>query len=212
VPFLWVADFGKHFTDYCLAQSEVSLYHFRAHFLDWLRAQHSQSDIFDQWVAALHSSDFRTAVVAYLPWLWSESTDKQVDVDGQIRSHSLWTEIVHDAKNLTAITIQGNQLTTNAKNQKTIVTPLVYRNFSVMYFGGRLESRRIKDAYLKAACDKRKSELGFSREDHPTPSISSTPSFSKPPLGAIRKGDIVGVRRDEGTQWKSQASIWYREF
>jgi len=72
-PFLWLADFAKHFVDYLKQHKNVSLQNFRQDFFDWLLNLHGNNPSFNQWAEAYGDHDFRRAAAAHSAFLQNEA-------------------------------------------------------------------------------------------------------------------------------------------
>lgn len=66
-PFLWLAEFAKHFVDYMLEMERVTLDDFRFCFHGWLTARNATCPHFQGWLAKCKLRDFRTTVSAHVP-------------------------------------------------------------------------------------------------------------------------------------------------
>jgi DNA (cytosine-5)-methyltransferase 1 len=198
--FLWIADLGKHFVDYLLENAMVCFTDFRCKFYAWLIERHGQSTEFQGWINKFQKTDFRTAIVAYIEYLWKEASDVLPDRDA--RRHSLWVEA--DPRALNSIPRQQSMC---AKNNSTIVTPFVYNCFSNMYFGSVMEARHVKDCTILAVQSLRREELGFTSDSDAALSMTVLPEM-QPPMN-IRQGDVVGVMRDVESKWKDNADTWF---
>ena len=88
-PFLWLADFVKHFIDYLKEHKEVSLQRFRSDFFVWLLKQHGDQPSFKRWADEYGDTDFRRALVAHSPFLLHEA----LQMSNSYHLHPLWGEI-----------------------------------------------------------------------------------------------------------------------
>ncbi|RBR10671.1 uncharacterized protein FIESC28_09377 [Fusarium coffeatum] len=92
-PFLWVADLAKHFVDYLKVMEEskhdVTIFHFRSNFSNWLTKTHRTESAFVFWRDQHPSNDFRTSIVANLAFLHKEAIGV---LDKKAYKHNLWAE------------------------------------------------------------------------------------------------------------------------
>jgi DNA (cytosine-5)-methyltransferase 1 len=87
--FIWLANFSKHFVDYCQScTSPVAIQNFRHDFSRWLRRSHKSSLAFDSWYSAHDNEDFRSAFCRNVHFLFKES----MGIDEKLRSHPIWSE------------------------------------------------------------------------------------------------------------------------
>lgn len=201
-PFLWLARFGKHFLDYLLETSEVTLHHFRKRFHQWLLAQYKMEASFASWIAEANLTDFRTTVVAHYAFLYKEC----YSIDFDLCEHPIWQEI--DPNKLKAIPEQPN------KEHRTIVTPYAYDCFRSMYFRDQMERRNIASTVMdKVRQRKRTLRLTppFSGQYKATNALTplSMRRDSPEPLSSVEAGDVVCVRPDSNGKWTSTGDMWF---
>lgn len=200
-PFLWLAEFAKHFADYLLEAEagSVTLEHFRSRFFDWLLQRYDSSTI-RMWLAEGKHQDFRTTVVANVGFLLKECYGID-DSESGLCKHPIWGEVNRD--HLTAIPSQPN------KERWTVVTPFVHDCFKHMYFASHLRVRPILDPEISKQVSKRKLELKLTPlgvvDTHQTPQNLHA-SEIRPTL---QEGDVVCVTPDKGSRWRNPAAVWY---
>ncbi|KAG5932292.1 hypothetical protein E4U53_001393 [Claviceps sorghi] len=212
-PFAWVADLAKHVIDFMLIMADknvkVSIHHFRKAFSAWLPTVHGGSIEFAQWFAKRPSDDFRTSVVANIAFIYKEAFS--VLGGKETYFHTIWQEV----QDFTMYPEQ--RLIKNARcglaEDQTIVTDYIYRLFSHLPFGHKLqavpisaESQSLRDQVISAnrlehaSCPENMS-AEMSAEMQPTCSIST--------LRSIRPGDTISTARDtenSGSKWKREES------
>jgi DNA (cytosine-5)-methyltransferase 1 len=196
--FPWIADLGKYFVDYLLERDSVALVDFQGKFHQWLVKLYGYSTGFQGWINQFGSSNFRSAVITYIEYLWKDAYDIIPNQD--VVKHPLWSET-----RPAALATVPPQHSICAKNNLTIVTPFVHRCFRDMYFGDVPEVRRVKRAAILYAHLSRKEKLGF-------PDGSPSKSFVLPEMvypRMIKIGDILGVMKDVDTKWKENSDTWY---
>ncbi|OLN94180.1 DNA (cytosine-5)-methyltransferase 1A [Colletotrichum chlorophyti] len=109
--FLWIADLAKHVTDYLSWALDMNrlvvLRDFRFVFSNWLATVHGQSKMFVQWREQYTSTNFGTAIVANVEFIYKEACG----VLGQdVSSIRLWEEI----RDLTAYSGEPGRQTSSA--------------------------------------------------------------------------------------------------
>ncbi|KAG5984248.1 hypothetical protein E4U55_005519 [Claviceps digitariae] len=208
-PFAWVADLTKHVIDFMLIMADkdvkVSIHHFRKEFSAWLSTVHGGSIEFAQWLAKRPSDDFRTSVVANIPFIFKEALSVLGEKEAYF--HTIWQECL-DFTMYPEQTLTKNASCALSKNQ-TIVTDYIYRLFSHLPFGPKLQvgpmspvsqtlrNQVISDNHLEhASCLE-----NMSAEMQPMCSTST--------LQSIRPGDTISTARDtenSGSKWKREES------
>ncbi|OAA50557.1 C-5 cytosine methyltransferase [Metarhizium rileyi] len=199
--FVWVAGLAKHFVDFLVFmeqnQTRVTIRHFRNAFKDWLLAVHHEAPALAHWLAQHPSDDFRTSIVANIAFLYNEY--KGVVRDGKAGYHDIWAEVWDFTK-------YPNH-STGSENSPTIVTDYVYRLFSHLPFGERLQSfpLSLKAAKLRDGITLQNGlELGCAPHGPASSSVGGSP----PDLAFIVKpGDTISTRRDD----QNSGSAWERE-
>ena len=198
VPFLWVATFTKHFSDYLTEFPTATLHNFQLDFRTWLDKQHCSSEHYHDWVGeyGLHKVDFRSPLTTYYDFLWKETSD----VDDKLRQCRIWKEFDHKLKQQMLIPTQPQGLKTTA------VTPLVYTCFERFYFGDVLEPCQWSTPVVVAKRRSRLKNLHF-----PTIDLlnSEKPSTENKPPDSIIVGDVVAFRRDQDSAWKDKQDLWF---
>ncbi|KAG5926835.1 hypothetical protein E4U42_002913 [Claviceps africana] len=208
-PFAWVADLAKHIIDFMFIMADkkvkVSIYHFRRAFSAWLPTVHGGSIEFAQWFAKRPSDDFRTSVVANIAFIYKEAFS--VLGEEETHFHTIWQEV----QDFTMYPEQ--RLIKNARcgltKDQTIVTDYIYRLFSHLPFGHKLQavpicavSESLRDQVISTNHLEHARCLGnMSAEMQPMCSISSPQS--------IRPGDTISTARDteySGSKWKREES------
>ncbi|KAI9723628.1 MAG: hypothetical protein M1812_000928 [Candelaria pacifica] len=134
-PFIWLANFTKHFVDYLGVSEGVMLKDFREDFHHWLVGLHGQDTSFQKWHAEFGDSDFRRVVVANTEFLWKEAADPQVDRNKHNKKQPIWNEIGSESQHLTIVKEE------RCLEKKTVVTPFVFDVFRDMEWAGCMDSR-----------------------------------------------------------------------
>ena len=205
-PFVWLAEFTKHFVDYLLEVTRVTLDDFRFCFYDWLTARHEHDRHFQQWLDTCKLRDVRTAVAAHVPYLWNECWCVETQETGLLE-HPVWGEV--DPYNLKAIAEQPN------REQHTVVTPFVYDMFRHMYFRKHLNERNITSDQVLRRIHAAKSKLGLThfgldRSNNTALLTPKTQGSASPRITpCISVGDVVCLDADCEGNWKSGSSTWY---
>lgn len=200
-PFLWLADFSKHFVAYLDSKQDsrhVRLHDFKTDFYDWLIAQHGTDPSFQAWFEMFGSKDFRTVIAANYEFLWKES----VIVQDEHRKCYLWREV--DAKALSAVPLQPQKV------HNTIVTPYVYECFKRMYFASAMECRKPVEEVCRASLQRTTAFEASANvaEVFPGGTRGNTAKTSSTPA-RIAVGDVVQLARDSKSAWKDTAESWY---
>ena len=216
-PFLWMADFSKHFVDYLQTHSGVALKDLRHHFHDWLQDLYPTSGCVRRWLKQYGHWDFRRIVVAHPNFLYFQA----VQVDEKYGKHPIWEEV--HPKILRAIPEQVEPATNKdmfatltekgelVSIRKTTVTPYVFECFKELPWA----------KYLY--CQSPSSFVIQTSQGKPiTNQTSVSPAKQKLevriPLGRrssgvnvkaredskyISIGDIVAIPKDSNSAWKT---------
>jgi len=215
-PFLWVADLGKHFVDYCSHKisvgKQVRISHFKSDFSAWLHTMHQDSPNFLRWHSQLGREDFRSSVNANSIYLWKESSSVLGAAVMHSSSLAVFKEIL-DMKQYKAIVSNRSESPDGeAVIPATTVTPYILECFGDMEVGQVLHAI----------------EPSQPIDDQTRPGdFRSTSSFIRQGKGvvidnalrSIKPGDVISTHADDeksGTKWKSRASkgfdtkdVWY---
>ncbi|QPC79814.1 hypothetical protein HYE68_010566 [Fusarium pseudograminearum] len=239
-PFLWVADLAKHFVDYLKVMGEnkhdVTIFHFRSTFSNWLAKTHNTDPVFISWREQHPSADFRTSIVANLAFLHKEAIGV-LDYAGTYH-HTLWAEIWEfrryerlpktkesDKEALSKPSRSTSRTPTSAdqvdydqgKNvtgvPQTIVTQYIYDCFNHLPFGDRLEAMPLSDGtelLRNELIQKRHLEL-------PAPLHQNAKNVStagQQQIKDIQPGDTISTQRDgadSGTKWRRDLSHGFND-
>ena len=199
--FTWLADFGKHFVDFLSQHTAVKLDHFRAHFSSWLHKIHGSDCAFGAWFSQYGRPDFRQAVVVHSDYLFKQA----MDIDQKYESRQIWSEI-----NLTQSIVKRKI----ERIKRTVVTPYIYNCFKAMDWGSHLQPVHPTRAVLSKR-QVRLEILGFDSSRSEIPVISVEQNLVSAPVlqgkREIRPGDVVAVKQDEITVWRSDdgKALWY---
>lgn len=205
-PFVWLAEFTKHFVDYLLEMSSVTLEDFRFCFYDWLSARHADDGHFRVWLSSCNLRDFRTTVAANVPYLWNECWGVESE-ETRLLQQPMWKEV--DPFNLTAIPEQPNRET------KTVVTPFAHNMFKHMYFNEHLNERDVACKQTMRKIRQTKSKLDLTpfgvKEAYNTALMTPKTHRSNSPMesSGISEGDVVCLDADNEGDWKVSSSTWY---
>ncbi|KAI4097082.1 MAG: hypothetical protein LQ344_000491 [Seirophora lacunosa] len=179
--FLWLADLAKHIIDYLQTheREKARLRDFKDTFASWLQAIHGTDQDFRRWFSQHPSRDFRHVVAAHGSFLYNQA--------GQLgpayASHDLWGEI--DPSALNAIPRQP----AHRQDDRTVVTPYVYQCFSHMPWAKYLDP-----------------VSSINHQDQSLPDQHMRVTLSN---GAVQIGDIVAIKSDSNTAWKTNDDHWY---
>ncbi|KAL7271140.1 hypothetical protein RUND412_006122 [Rhizina undulata] len=189
-PFVWLANFAKHFIDYLDEHENVTLLDFKQLFSRWIKVYHSGITSFDTWYAEYGKYDFRQAVVVHKDWLWNQVYGAAKVL---ISKHPIWDEVIH----LTAV-----KAAPGAWEKSTVVTPYVYECFKHMY-GDRLKvvAPPVNDALSEC--------VGV---EIPKPArVARDECGNLRPVSNVRVkiGDVIAIDRDEESVWAGKSAIWY---
>jgi DNA (cytosine-5)-methyltransferase 1 len=126
--FKWSAELAKHFVDFCqtFGRHEVSIFHFRTQFSDWIERNHSGSVNVRAWRSKYGKDDFRQPVAANIKFLHRETNR----IDSELLSNPIWAELLDKDFIPQQLIIET----------KTVVTPYVYECFKHLRFGHQLKS------------------------------------------------------------------------
>ncbi|KAM0191256.1 hypothetical protein ACHAPA_007521 [Fusarium lateritium] len=219
-PFTWVADLAKHFVEYLMTMGtnkyDVSIFHFRSTFSNWLAKSKKQDPIFISWRDQHPSNDFRTSIVANLAFLYKEAVG--VLKEKNARKHSIWAEILYFRqyepcgllKTPTGSRSRSGLVANEAKNVKdiapTIVTQYMYDCFNHLPFGEWLEVMQLSNRAQSLQSELiRKRHLELPSPLHKNAKDISTAGRQQ--IENIQPGDTISTPRDteeSGTQWRRE--------
>lgn len=196
-PFLWLADFAKHFVDYLKAHKKVSLRNFRCEFFDWLLKLHGDQTPFKRWAKEYGDGDFRRAIIAHSAFLLHEA----LQISNSYLSHPIWGEIGPSTQGLCAVPTQ------TIREAKTLVTPLVYQCFENLAFAKFLEQR---EPVLPRSQGVRRPEDPSLRNRRNT-RTSREPLHGETSQAKIKVGDVIKMNRDHSSdsRWTDNEEFWY---
>ncbi|KAI1821618.1 S-adenosyl-L-methionine-dependent methyltransferase [Xylaria intraflava] len=224
VPFLWIADLGKHVIDYCEHRRDQNeraiLYDFKSKFSAWLLSKHQFSVTFDKWYAANGTADFRVAVNANIDYIYEQA----YGLDHKIATwHHFWKEVKTldrykpnmDSYRPAKVRRSSETGLKPRKGQvpDTVVTPYVYDLFSHMVFGKLLEFKRpsMSGKAKKTAFIKRAKSLSVQPTSFRSKKRSATDQSTL--VERIETGDVISTLPDDATttdtRWKSGSSAHY---
>ncbi|RDW68006.1 hypothetical protein BP6252_09402 [Coleophoma cylindrospora] len=216
--FLWLADFAKHFVDFCRSKRSdrkgVSIHDFRTKFSKWMWKMHKRASKFRAWYAQYSGHDFRRAVNQNITFLFKEA----IGVDASLRREPIWAEV------LDKTFIQQHPI----KEAKTVVTPYVYECFSHMRFGEHLRKvvptveaevrHNLQGQALHLAIDKEllSDQHGITqdsktkhRDPHRFRNEAEKQLARSKMIHSIRPGSVISVAIDgNGSVWKDEVSRW----
>ena len=218
--FLWLADLAKHLVDYLNSHELVSLKDLKESFYAWLVNTHGNDNDFQQWLKTYHDIDFRRIVAAHAAFLYNQAA-----LLGEVYiSHPLWSEI--DPASMNAVPRQTAQIkaydpdtqTEHAKlsksilRPKTVVTPFVYECFKHLPWAKFLDAQR-----PSISLQKRPNSIdGLSTSFRPVSKFGREITEVEDPHNSsgeerqvVQIGDVVAVKSDSQTDWKSEQSLWY---
>lgn len=185
-PFVWLADLAKHVVDFIHAHNKTHLNDFRSTFSAWMTTLHGLDPQFLSWRQTYPRTDFRHAVAAHATFLYNQAGV----LGSQYVSQPLWTEI--DPVILTAIPREISQ----RKSRTTVVTPFVYECFSHMPWEKFLDPVKTKEDTIQ--------DTQPNRQD-----VCSQHTRVTSDTGPIAPGDIVAIKSDTNTSWKTKDEYWY---
>jgi len=212
--FKWVAELAKHFVDFCqtFGNDEVSVFHFRTQFSDWIEKTYDGSVKVREWRSKYGKDDFRQPVVANINFLHKEANG----IEPELLSNPIWAELLNKD-------FIPKQPTTE---NKTVVTPYVYECFKHLRF-----AHHLKSVSLNNVSESQHSTLGKSLNLTPIacddlnrlfveiPSCRQKGVDDKPTteeklehqqkVKEVKVGDVLSVTKDgEGSVWKDEMSKW----
>ena len=204
-PFLWLADLVKHLVDYLHTHQHVQLIHFREDFHAWLQYMHGTDDSFQRWVSIYGDTDFRRVIAAHAVFLLNQAWQ----LDRAYTLHPLWDEI--DPKFMKAVPAQTDEIKSDdsessTMRSKTVVTPFVYECFKHLPWAKFLDAQQmsssLRQKHSRAQCSPK---VVF----RPLAVATTTAKAASDSDLAVQVGDVVGVRSDAQTEWKSNDALWY---
>lgn len=200
-PFLWVADLAKHFVDFLKNKWDegyrVSIHDFRVEFKRWLLQIHGNDAVFQDWQSKYPRDDFRTAIIANLPFLHKEA----VGVLGEKLAyvHTLWKEAW-------AFTQYKPPIPTKLLDRPdppTIVTQYIKECFKTLPFADWLKAIDLSSETTDLRNHTiRKRHLELSHAVDTTVAELATTVESR--IKSIRPGDTLSTKRDEDGHWKRE--------
>ncbi|MCJ1391954.1 DNA methyltransferase Dim-2 [Xylographa bjoerkii] len=198
-PFLWVADFAKHVLDFLRHHKKVTLNMFKYAFHTWLEETHGTDMSFKTWAQEYGDSDFRRVIIAHSKYILGQS----LQLGGSYESHPLWEEVGPHPRQLNAVVRQ------QAREQLTVVTPLVYKCFKNMAFSKFLSPQEPE----KPAWNGVELPKSFYSASKPAQTIrkSRGSMIKTETAGIICKGDVIKLSRDSSrdSKWKDDEPFWY---
>lgn len=219
-PFLWIADLAKHLVDYINNHSRVSLIQLREHFSLWLKCTHDMDINFQQWLKTYGDNDFRRIVAAHAEFLYNQAAL----LGKKYTLHPLWGEI--DPFTMNAVPRQTKQIKTyepiaaadhakvseSVSRSKTVVTPFVYECFRHLPWARFLDVQRPSTSRQKRPYSTSSPSTSFrpvSKFGREIIEVEDPHSSSGEERQIVRIGDVVAVKSDSQTEWKSTQSLWY---
>ena len=219
-PFLWLADLAKHLVDYLNSHELVSLKDLKESFYAWLVNTHGNDIDFQQWLKTYHGIDFRRIVAAHAAFLYNQAA-----LLGEVYiSHPLWSEI--DPASMNAVPRQAAQIKTydpdtqtehakpskSSLRPKTVVTPFVYECFKHLPWAKFLDAQRPSISLQKRPNSIDSLSTSFrpvSKFGREITEEEGSHSSSGEERQEVQIGDVVAVKSDSQTDWKSEQSLWY---
>ncbi|KIL89815.1 hypothetical protein FAVG1_06550 [Fusarium avenaceum] len=218
VPFTWVADLAKHFVEYLMIMSEskhdVSIFHFRSTFSNWLAKSRKRDTVFISWRDEHPSDDFRTSIVANIAFLYKEAIGVLGEKKG--RKYSLWAEIWYfqryERSGLVKAPTESRSRSVSVANEAksvedvtpTIVTQYTYDCFRHLPFGHKLKAMQLSNRAQSLQNELiRKRHLELPSPVHKNAKDISTAGRQQ--IKNIQPGDTISTTRDtedSGTQWR----------
>jgi DNA (cytosine-5)-methyltransferase 1 len=186
--FDWASILGKHTIDFLESRPHgtlAGLYAFREEFVRWLLNRYPNNHVFDKWLNAYGSKDFRKAVHAHIDYLYQEAYN--LSNREALLKHPLWAECMR------ASSIIKNQPMNCAK---TITTPHTHICFKNRFFAKQLLRQDLSEE-IQYAQERRKKQLGF-----PPGTPQPRPNLPLRPLNVshFKIGDVVGILPSEVEQ------------
>ncbi|KAI9845394.1 MAG: DNA methyltransferase Dim-2 [Sclerophora amabilis] len=220
-PFLWLANFAKHFLTFLHchehsidedcdgeAHEQVHLHHFRERFYQEIVGLHEHDESFQSWLQEFGDTDFRRVVTANVEFLWNEAHNSDLRRYGK---HPVWKETFPAPDSLTAV-----RQHVSGRNNATIVTPFVYSCFQGMPWGRFLEiarPNRTVNASSRTQLNHIQRKPGVNQQPQIAAPLSDRARAKREQLhhGALkfRVGDVVGVKKDQETEWKGKTDVWF---
>ena len=211
-PFLWLADLAKHLVDYLHTHEEVQLSSFRQHFHKWLQQTHGADQVFQTWLRTYNDTDFRRIVAAHALFLRNQA--------GLVRDaytlHPLWDEV--DPKFMQALPSQTQEIksygptaeTDHAFRSKTVVTPFVYDCFKHLPWAKFLDVQHIS-AKLRQKRSRAETRPNVTFKPFAATAQKTTSDTSLDFDGQqdVQIGEVIAVKSDSRTSWKSNDTFWY---
>ncbi|GKT48464.1 DNA (cytosine-5)-methyltransferase PliMCI [Colletotrichum spaethianum] len=224
--FLWVADLTKHVVDYLSAaldkKRRVVFRDFRSDFNGWLMKKHGDSEAFSLWRKQYRRTDFCSAVVANLEFIYKEASG--VLGYNKVGSIYLWKEIREftayldgEKKDLSAPTSGistplASPSSTPSKQKpahipKTVVTPYVDQLFNHLPCGSMMEALSPSSKTERL----RRDVISVNRLE---PSLNVHTSaknlVGKPTLTSIKVGDVISITRDgDNSNWAREVAAGF---
>lgn len=204
-PFLWLADLAKHLVDYLHTHQQVQLIHFREDFQRWLLNVHGTDHTFQRWLSIYNDTDFRRVIAAHAIFLLNQAWQ----LDRAYTLHPWWDEI--DPIFMQAVPTQTEEVKsdkseTPTMRSKTVVTPFVYDCFKHLPWAKFLDvqqlSSSLRQKHSRAQCSPK-------AVFRPMAMAATMEMAASDTTSTIRVGDVVGIRSDAQTQWKSNDALWY---
>ncbi|KAL8952499.1 MAG: hypothetical protein Q9222_001602 [Ikaeria aurantiellina] len=192
-PFLWLADLAKHLVDFLHTHQQVTLRDFEHNFITWLRQSHQANSGFLAWQDKYGKSDFRQPVAVYATFLYNQAGQLHSDY----ASHPLWGEI--DPAALTAVPPQPAV----CRRLQTVVTPYVYQCFSQMPWAKHMSSIPFDPTTTTTTTQIHQ------RLDGANQILQSLHARTTKTEGHVGVGDVVAIRSDTNTRWKTKDEFWY---
>lgn len=214
-PFVWMADLAKHVVDYLKTHQEVTLFHFRRRFHEWLHGLYATDVCARRWLEQYGDVDFRRVIAAHANFLYFQAAQ----VDQKHEKHPIWEEI--HSKILRAIPEQVDRSTNKdmfvtltereelVSRRKTTVTPYVFKCFEKLPWARYLCCQSPLTSPTNRSPDKSISNdtrLGPANQvqDVRVPAgrrSGGMKARAEPTHVSI--GDVVAVPKDNNSAWKT---------
>lgn len=221
-PFLWLADFAKHTIDYLNQHQNVSLYNFKSQFYRWLEKVHSCDGSFREWFRQYNNTNFCRAISCHCMFIYDQFRNLQLNT--KYESHPVWgeidwvdfkavpsqiqnTELCQDSNDGQVTPIPRNEM----KPRKTIVTPYVFSCFEHLPWAKFLEPTPLAPTVFHIRHQKQvmldhSSHLEGLGKSQLRRDVSTERWSNKMDISC---GDIISIRPDKVTEWKSSDDLWY---
>jgi DNA (cytosine-5)-methyltransferase 1 len=203
-PFLWVAQLSKHVLDFMDKQPpcSVGLDSFRVDFQRWLTNQFVQQTDFQNWYHTIADRrDFRVPVNAYIQFLYQQACN--LPNSKALLAHPVWADCM--VAGLTQVERQDKLV------KDTLATPDVHQCFQHMYFGHAIRAKSPSMA-VRAAQQKRMTQLGFSQDFSDNSYLNSDVSVEARPYGSslVQVGDVVAFdpSKSDKQNWRNSDWEW----